>query len=107
MNDHHGIRLDLFLKTTHLIGHRELAKEMCEEGMVRVNGVPRMASAEISVGDVLAFPVFNRLLKVKVLSVPKGNLPKGSQWSCVEILEEKRFPAEGPSTLPQKAPNYH
>jgi ribosomal 50S subunit-recycling heat shock protein len=88
------MRLDLFLKTTHLVKRRDLAKELCEEGMVRINGVPRKASAEISVGDVLDFPIYNRLLKVKVLDIPKGNLPKGNQWSFIEILEEKRFPVD-------------
>jgi len=85
------MRLDLFLKTTHLVKRRELAKELCDEGMVRVNGNPKKASAEVSIGDELLFPIYNRMLKVKVLDVPKGKLPKGSQWSFIEILEEKRF----------------
>lgn len=106
------MRLDLFLKATHLVKRRELAKELCEEGMVRVNGVPRKASTEVSVGDELDFPVYNRLLKVRVLDVPTGSLPKGSQWSFVEILEEKRFPAdeffgEIPLRRTQKPPTYH
>jgi len=85
------MRLDLFLKTTHLVKRRELAKELCDEGMVRVNGAPKKASSEVSPGDELDFPIYNRMLKVKILDVPKGNLPKGNQWSFVEILEEKRF----------------
>ena len=39
-----SVRLDLFLKKTHLVKRRELARELCEEGMVRVNGTPRKAS---------------------------------------------------------------
>ena len=85
------MRLDLFLKTTHLVKRRELAKELCDEGMVRINGNPKKASTEVSIGDELLFPIYNRMLKVKVLDVPKGKLPKGSQWSFIEILEEKRF----------------
>jgi ribosomal 50S subunit-recycling heat shock protein len=106
------MRLDLFLKTTHLLKRRELAKELCEEGMVRVNGVPRKASAEISIGDVLDFPIYNRLLKVKVLDIPKGNLPKGNQWSFIEILEEKRFQmddgsVEDVSRRSSRPPTFH
>jgi len=106
------MRLDLFLKTTYLVKRRELAKELCDEGMVRVNGVPRKASAEISIGDELDFPIYNRLLKVKVLDIPKGNLPKGNQWSFIEILEEKRFPVddglgEDPLKRPLRSPTYH
>jgi ribosomal 50S subunit-recycling heat shock protein len=106
------MRLDLFLKTTYLVKRRELAKELCDEGMVRVNGVPRKASAEIAIGDELDFPIYNRILKVRVLDVPKGNLPKGNQWSFIEILEEKRFSADdgtwdGNVRLNPKPPTYH
>jgi len=106
------MRLDLFLKTTYLVRRRELAKELCDEGYVRINGVPRKASAEISVGDELDFPIYNRLLKVKVLDIPKGNLPKGSQWSFIEIMEEKRFPVddgfgESVSRRQSKPTTYH
>ncbi|MDR2697624.1 MAG: hypothetical protein LBB40_04025 [Holophagales bacterium] len=106
------MRLDLFLKTTYLVKRRELAKELCEEGMVRVNGVPRKASAEISVGDELDFPIYNRLLKVKVLGIPKGSLPKGNQWSFIEILDEKRFPMDDSSgedllRRSPRPPTYH
>jgi len=106
------MRLDLFLKTTYLVKRRELAKELCEEGMVRVNGVPRKASAEVSIGDELDFPIYNRLLKVKVLDIPKCRLPKGNQWSFIEILEEKRFPMDdglGEDLLKRSSrpPTYH
>jgi len=106
------MRLDQFLKATHLVRRRELAKELCEDGCVRINGAPRKPSAEVSPGDVLEFPVYNRLLKVRVLDVPKGAAPRGSQWSFIEILEEKRFPVDdcavgGPPRRQAKTPTYH
>lgn len=107
------MRLDLFLKTTHLLKRRELARELCEEGMVRVNGVPRKASHEVKAGDLLDFPVFHRLLKVRVLGLPEGgSVPKSEQWSYVEILEEKRVgfddgPTEDPTIPKPKAPSEH
>ena len=107
-----GMRLDQFLKATHLVRRRELAKELCSEGCVRVNGKPRKASSEVAVGDELAFPLYNRIIKVRVLDIPKGNMPKGDQWSFVEVLEEKRFPTdegfgEAASSRPLKPPTYH
>jgi ribosomal 50S subunit-recycling heat shock protein len=106
------MRLDQFLKATHLVRRRELAKELCDDGCVRVNGAPRKPGAEVSPGDVLEFPVYNRLLKVRVLGVPGGSAPRGSQWAFIEILEEKRFPVdEGPDPWPPdaraKTPTYH
>ena len=99
------MRLDAFLKKTHLLKRRELAKELCEEGMVRVNGAPRKGSSEIRQGDELQFPIYNRLLKVRVLGLPTGSVPRGDQWSYVEVLEDKRLPAgEGEFTDPFAAP---
>lgn len=88
------MRLDLFLKKTHLLKRRELARELCEAGAVRVNDIPRKASHEVKTGDRLQFPVFSRLLLIKVLAIPEGNVPKSAQWSYVEILEDRRLPFE-------------
>ena len=106
------MRLDAFLKKTHLLKRRELAKELCEEGMVRVNGAPRKGSTEVQAGDEVQFPVYNRMLKVRVLDLPRGTVPKGDQWSCVEVLEDKRLPVDDgdfadPFATPPKRPTEH
>ena len=59
------MRLDLFLKKTHLVKRRELSRELCEEGMVRVNGVPRKPSHEVKLGDELLFPLYNRIIRAR------------------------------------------
>jgi len=106
------MRLDQFLKATHLVKRRELAKELCDDGCVRINGSPRKPSAEVAPGDILDLPVYNRVLKVRVLDIPKGSTPKGSQWAFIEVLEEKRFPVDDGS-IPDypsshaKPPTYH
>ena len=84
------MRLDAFLKKSLLIKRRELAHQLCEEGLVRVNGHPKRASTEVRSGDELEFPLYNRALKVRVLGIPEGNVTKGDQWSLLEILEDKR-----------------
>lgn len=106
------MRLDLFLKKTYLLKRRELARELCDEGVVRVNGVPRKASFEVKIGDELHFPVYNRTLRVRILDIPIGTVAKANQWSMVEILEEKRLPVDfGPGedpTIPRpKTPTEH
>lgn len=106
------MRLDLFLKKTHLLKRRELAHELCDEGMVRVNDTPRKASYEVKAGDVLSFPLFNRALKVRVLDLPKSTVSKADQWSFVEILEDKRMPFddggfEDPMAPRPKTPTEH
>jgi len=106
------MRLDLFLKKSHLLKRRELARELCDEGVVRVNGVPRKASFEVKAEDELIFPVYNRILRVKILDVPPGQVAKADQWSMVEILEEKRVlqdeaPGEDPMAPRHKPPTEH
>lgn len=107
-----SVRLDLFLKKTHLLKRREMARELCDEGMVRVNGAPRKASFEVKAGDQLDFPVFNRLLKVQILGLPEASVAKSDQWSFVEVLEEKRMsfdegPLEDPMAPRPKRPSDH
>ena len=99
-----SVRLDLFLKKTHLVKRRELARELCEEGMVRVNGTPRKASHDVRLGDELLFPLYNRIIRVRVLNLPEGAIPRGDQWSFIEVLEEKRAPVEEPMTVDPLAP---
>jgi ribosomal 50S subunit-recycling heat shock protein len=106
------VRLDLFLKKTHLVKRRELARELCEEGMVRVNGTPRKASHEVKQGDELLFPLYNRLIRARVLNLPEGNVPRGEQWSFIEILEEKwapvdETPGDDPLAPRPKTPTNH
>jgi len=102
----------LFLKKTHLVKRRELARELCEEGMVRVNGSPRKASTEVRLGDELLFPLYNRVIRARVLNLPEGTVPRGDQWSFIEILEEKWAPLEedsptDPMAAPPKTPTFH
>ena len=107
-----SLRLDLFLKKTHLVKRRELARELCEEGMVRVDGTPRKASHEVKQGNELEFPLYNRIIRAKVLNIPEGTVPRGDQWTYIEVLEEKWAPVEdGQVTDPlaprPKAPTFH
>jgi len=106
------VRLDLFLKKTHLVKRRELARELCEEGMVRVDGTPRKASHEVKAGNELEFPLYNRIIRAKVLNLPEGTVPRGDQWTYIEVLEEKWAPVEDtpmadPMAPRPKSPTFH
>jgi ribosomal 50S subunit-recycling heat shock protein len=99
-----SVRLDLFLKKTHLVKRRELARDLCEEGMVRVNNIPRKPSHEVKLGDELLFPLYNRLIRAKVLNLPEGTVPRGDQWTYIEVLEEKRAALDDSFDLDPTAP---
>lgn len=107
------MRLDAFLRKSLLIKRRELANQLCDEGMVRVNDVPRKASHDLKTQDVLEFPLYNRVLKVRVLELPEGNVKRADQWSLFEVLEDKRLPLDlgygndDPFAPPPKPPRNH
>lgn len=107
------MRLDAFLRKSLLIKRRELANQLCDEGMVRVNGVPRKASQDVKAQDELEFPLYNRGLKVRVLELPEGNVRKADQWSLFEVIEDRKIPMdlgygdEDPFAPPPKAPRNH
>jgi len=83
--------LDLFLKVARIVKRRSLAKELCDEGVVRVNGLPAKPSREVRVGDVIEIDTITRYLKFQVLEVPKGkNVSKKKAKEIVEVIEERR-----------------
>ncbi len=60
------MRLDKFLKVSRLIKRRTLAKEVCDQGRVQVNGRVAKASNELKVGDILTLDFGQRVLRVRV-----------------------------------------
>ena len=65
------MRLDLFLKQSRILKRRSLAKELCDEGAVLLNGRPVRAGRDVSVGDEITLNLRNRRLSVQVLEVPE------------------------------------
>ncbi|SDW86534.1 Ribosomal 50S subunit-recycling heat shock protein, contains S4 domain [Marininema mesophilum] len=63
------MRLDKFLKVSRLVKRRTLAKEVCDQGRVEVNGKTAKASADIAVGDELTLRYGNQTVKVRVESL--------------------------------------
>ncbi len=65
------MRVDVFLKQTRLIKRRSLAKELCEEGAVSINGQRVRAGREVSPGDTLELNLRNRRLAVEIVDIPE------------------------------------
>ena len=63
------MRLDKFLKVSRIIKRRTVANDACDGGRIEVNGKPAKASYDVKVGDVIAIPFGQRLLKVEVVAI--------------------------------------
>ncbi|RUM90781.1 MAG: RNA-binding S4 domain-containing protein [Thermovibrio sp.] len=85
------MRLDQFLKVARIVKRRSLAKELCDDGVVKVNGVPAKPSREVKVGDVVEVDTISRFLKFRVLEVPiSKSVSKKKARELVEIIEDRK-----------------
>jgi ribosomal 50S subunit-recycling heat shock protein len=65
------MRLDLFLKASGLIKRRTLANELCDRGLVLVNGSKGKAGKVIKSGDIIEFKIGRYFYKLEILSLPE------------------------------------
>jgi len=85
------MRLDVFLKQSRLVKRRTLAKELCDEDAVLVNGRPARAGRELATGDELTLNIGSRRLCVKVEALPERPLPAARARELYRLLSEERI----------------
>jgi len=87
-----AMRLDKFLKVSRLIKRRTVAKEVCDNGRVTINGKVAKAASEVTQGDVLVITFGQTVLTVKILDT-RETVKAQDAKSLYEILEkEQRVP---------------
>jgi Ribosome-associated heat shock protein implicated in the recycling of the 50S subunit (S4 paralog) len=88
------MRLDLFLKASRIVPRRSLANELCDAGLVKINGAPAKPSREVKPNDEIEIKRRNRITKMRVLEVPaskqvsKQQAPELYKVLSEEILED-------------------
>ncbi|WP_027390733.1 RNA-binding S4 domain-containing protein [Chrysiogenes arsenatis] len=87
------MRLDLFLKKSRLIKRRSVAKQMCDNGLLQVNGKIAKAGTKLKVGDTLMVDSATRLVEVTIAILPEGNVRKENAATLYTLLrnETKKF----------------
>jgi ribosomal 50S subunit-recycling heat shock protein len=86
------MRIDKFLKMTHLVKRRTAAQEMVDVGAVRIDGRTCKPSAEVAEGRMIEIAYMTRVLKVKVLCADEALL-KRPQTVAYEVMEERQVSA--------------
>lgn len=61
--------MDKYLKVARLVRRRTAAKEICEQGRVKVNERTAKAGTEVKVGDKLVLELGQRIVTVEVVEV--------------------------------------
>lgn len=85
------MRLDKFLQLTGLVKRRTLAKDLCDAGLIKVNGKVAKPSLEVRVGDVIEGDAGWEHWEVKVMQIPKGSVPNNRRSEFVEVLRKQRI----------------
>ena len=80
------MRLDIFLKLSRLVPRRTLAQEMCEAGVVKVNGLRAKSAHEVREGDLLSLRQRGKITTVRVLNVPSKPPSKREAQSLYETI---------------------
>ncbi|SMO80873.1 RNA-binding S4 domain-containing protein [Melghirimyces algeriensis] len=83
------MRLDKFLKASRLVKRRTLAKEVCDQGRVQINGRPSKAGTAVAVGDTISIRFGNRTLCVRVESL-KETTRKSEAGELYTVLEQTK-----------------
>lgn len=80
------LRLDKFLKVTRIIKRRTIAKEVADNGNVKVNGTERKSSYSVKKGDILEVKYFSKSIKVEILELPPENLKKDLVDQYIKLI---------------------
>lgn len=81
------MRIDKFLKVSRIIKRRTVAKDVCEDERIYINGKPVKPSKDVKIGDIVTVRFGNRSLSVKVLSIDSV-VTKAQAEEMYEIVEE-------------------
>ncbi len=90
MSQESGMRLDTFLKTARIVKRRSVAKEVCDQKIVRVNGHPARAGKTVHCGDRIEMDFYNRELVIEILEIPGRAMRKSDAPRCYRVLKDRR-----------------
>ena len=93
---HHSLldlmRLDLFLKISRLCPRRTLAQELCDAGLVLLNGRTAKSGHSVKAGDEITIRRRDREMTARVLIAPAtSNVSRRDSSQLVEVVSENRF----------------
>jgi ribosomal 50S subunit-recycling heat shock protein len=87
------MRVDLYLSEVCLVKTRTIAKKACDQDLVSINGKTAKAHAVVHPEDVVEYRLYNQRTRVRVVSIPVGNVSKKTAGQYYELLEQERLAA--------------
>ena len=62
------MRIDRYLKVSRIVKRRQVAQQMCDAGLININGKSAKPSTNIKIGDIIEMNT-NRNYKFEVLNI--------------------------------------
>ncbi|GAA3730241.1 RNA-binding S4 domain-containing protein [Salinicoccus jeotgali] len=84
------MRLDKFLKVARVIKRRTLAKEISDDGRVKVNDRAAKAGTVLSVGDIVEIEFGRKIVTLKVMELG-AHAKKEDAERMYEIIKEQKI----------------
>ncbi|ACV28662.1 ribosome-associated heat shock protein Hsp15 [Anaerococcus prevotii] len=81
------MRIDKFLKNARVIKRRQVAKEACENGRVKINEKEAKPGSLVEEGDIVEVAFGKSNLKFRVLNLIDG-AKKNDAFSMYEVIDE-------------------
>lgn len=80
------MRLDKYLKVSHIIKRRTVAKEAAQKDKIKINGKDAKPSSAVNEGDIIEISYSSKSLIVKVLSTNEYTAKKDASL-MYEVIE--------------------
>lgn len=81
------MRIDKFLKVSHILKRRTISKELALNERIEINGRVAKPSTDVKVGDEITITFGNRQMTIRVLSVEEIKRKKDAV-SMYEVINE-------------------
>ena len=81
------MRIDKFLKVSHILKRRTISKELALNKRIEINGRVAKPSTDVKVGDEVTITFGNRQMTIRVLSVEEIKRKKDAV-SRYEVINE-------------------
>ncbi|MDN6028455.1 MAG: RNA-binding S4 domain-containing protein [Lactobacillus sp.] len=80
------MRIDKFLKVSRLVKRRTVAKEMADQGRIKVNGKTVKSSYDVKIDDILEVGYGERAIKAKVVDL-RETTKKAEAMELYELVD--------------------
>lgn len=81
------MRVDKFLSSVNIVKRRQIAQDMCENGVVSINGNVAKSSKEVRVGDKISLCFLEYTKHYEVLALPTTKtIPKSKSGEYFRVI---------------------